>query len=89
MEDINRSEGSFRVIWEILPGDSEHVFREIGQEDMDPSLFTPGSPVSSDDFPIIPYPYLSAPGESLDRLWTQTTIKINYQSSEWYDAYEP
>jgi hypothetical protein len=83
VEDTNLPEDSIRVIWEILPGDSEYVFREFTQEDIDPDLFSPGHLIDTDQFPIIPHPLLNPVDDCLDRVWTQTIIKINYQSSKW------
>lgn len=77
MEETNRSQDSIKVIWEILPVDGEHIFREIGQDDIDPTLFDAGQLVNNDNFPIIPYPVFDQSGDCLDRVWTQTTIKIN------------
>jgi hypothetical protein len=77
VENTNWPEDSVRVVWEVLPGDSEKIFREINLEDIDPSLFSSGDQANSDSFPTIPYPLLNP--ADLDRLWTQTIIKINYQ----------
>ncbi len=52
MDSNNWPEGIVRVIWEGVPGDSEYVFREITQEDIDPCLYTPGSPVNTAYFPL-------------------------------------
>lgn len=83
MEDTNRSQGAIKVIWEILPGDSEYIFKEFNQDDLDPDLFTSGSIFKNDYFPTIPHPLLKPTSDCLDRVWTQTVIKIDYQSSEW------
>ena len=88
MENSNRSDGSVRVIWEILPGEGEHVFQGISQEDFDPSLFSLCNMVKPQDFPTIPYPLLNPHNDCLDRVWTQSTIKISYQSSEWLDEHQ-
>ncbi len=82
--DTNRSEGNIRVIWEIVPGDSEVVFREFGQDDFDPSLFAPNL-IDAENFPTIPHPLLNPQGECLDRVWNQSVIKINYKSNQWLD----
>jgi hypothetical protein len=89
VEDINKPEGSVRVIWEILPGEGEYIFREIEQEDIDPSFFSLGLQNNTDDFPTIPHPVLNPADDCLDRVWTQSIIKINYQSSDRFDKYEP
>jgi hypothetical protein len=90
VEDTNRPTASVREVWEILPGENEHIyFREICQEDLDPSLFSPEITDQTGNFPIIPHPLLNPAEDCLDRVWTQTIIRINYQSSEWYDASDP
>jgi len=89
MEDTNRPEGCVRVVWEILPGDSEHVFREFDELDLDPGLFSPDFIISNQNFPVIKHFLLDPVADCLDRLWTQTAIKINYQSSQSLDEYEP
>jgi hypothetical protein len=88
VENTNLPKGSIRVVWEILPGDSEHVFREIELEDFDPSLFSPDVLLDTSDFPVVPHPLLNPADDCLDRVWTQTVIKINYQSAEWFGEYE-
>ncbi len=88
MEDTNLPEGSVRVVWEILPGDSGHIFREITPEDIDPSFFYHGPLIDIHDFPLIPHPLLNPADDYFDRVWTQTVIKIKYQSSAWFDEYE-
>jgi hypothetical protein len=87
VESTNWPEGSIKVVWEILPGDSEHIFREISQEDLDPDLLSPGMLITLNDFPLIPHPLLNL-GDGLDRVWNQTVIKINYQMSEGLDENE-
>ncbi len=89
MENIDRPVGRIKVVWEILPGDSEYIFREINQEDIDPDLFNYGLRFTINKFPIIPHPLLNPDSDCLDRVWTQTVIKINYQSSERLDEFEP
>ncbi len=82
MDNTNLPEGSVRVIWEILPGEGEQLFREINQDDIDSSLFYPGLSVDDGLFPMIPHPVLIPEEASLDRVWNQTVIKFNYQPGD-------
>lgn len=84
MENTNLPEGSIKVVWEILPGDAERIFREITSGDIDPSFFCADSIVEPDDFPLMPYPLLNPEDDCLDQVWKQTGIKINYQPSPWF-----
>ena len=76
MEETNFQQDSTRVMWEILPGDGPHLFREITPEDIDPSVLTSGSLIDTDNFPFIPHPLLNPAVDHLDGVWAHTIIKI-------------
>jgi hypothetical protein len=88
VENTNRPEECVRVVWEILPGGNGHIFREISPEDLYPGLFSSNQLVETDDFPLIPHPLLNPTNDYFDRTWIQTVIKINYDSSKWFNEYE-
>jgi hypothetical protein len=70
-----------RVVWEVVPGDIEKIFREITSEDFDPCLFSSSPPARTQSLPAT-YPLLNPAVGCLDRVWAQTIIRINYQASE-------
>jgi hypothetical protein len=88
VEDTNWTEGRIKVVWEILPGDGEYHFEEITQEDFDPNLFSSNYVPEANNFPFIPYAVLNPACDCLDRVWTQTVIKIDYQFSKRSDEFE-
>jgi hypothetical protein len=88
VEETNLPEEKLKVVWEILPGGNGHFFREISPEDMYPGLFSSDQAVDTANFPLIPYPVLNLADDYCDRTWSQTQIKINYDSSKWFGQYE-
>lgn len=76
MEDTNRRQDCIKVVWEVLPDEDKHVFREFGQEDIDPAPFYSDRLLTSDNFPVLPHPVLDKANDCLDRVWNQTTIEI-------------
>lgn len=88
VDNTNLPEGRIKVVWEIMPGDAERIFREITSEEIEPSFFCADSIVETADYPLIPYPLLNPEDDCLDRVWTQTVIKINYQPSQRFDENE-
>lgn len=89
VEDTNLPEAMVRVVWEILPGNDQHFFREISIEDIDPNFFSSDSPVDSSNFPCLPHPLLNPAENCIDQIWTQSVIKINYQPWGCFDELDP
>jgi hypothetical protein len=83
VDNTNWSEDNIRVLWEILPGDSEHVFREISLEDIDTSLYSLDLQISPNDYPLLRYPALDPEFDCFDRVWTQSAIKIKTDIIKW------
>jgi|WetSurMetagenome_2_1015567.scaffolds.fasta_scaffold187761_1 hypothetical protein len=82
VEETNWSKDDVKVVWEILPDEDKHVFREITLEDIDPSFLCPGYPIDSDNFPTLPHPVLDMATDCLDRVWTKSIIEIRTESPE-------
>jgi hypothetical protein len=89
VENTNLPEERVRVIWEVTQGEVQRIFREMSPEDIDPDIFTKGPLIDSNIFPCIPHPFLNQAEDYLDRTWTQTFIKINYQPRARSDEFEP
>lgn len=85
MEDTNLPKGCVKVVWEILPGEGQHVFREMTPEDIDPGLLQAGLPIDTANFPMIPHPLLNPEQDCPDRVWEDSIIKIGYKPSDWND----
>ncbi len=88
MENTNKPEGSIRIVWEILPGDTEHIFEILTRDEIDPNLLSSGPLIKAENFPTCPYPLLNPASDCLDRVWNQSVIKVEYQSAEWFDQFE-
>ncbi len=76
MVDTNRSKSGEKVIWEISPENNWQIFGEITCEDIHPDVFYSDCLIKTANFPTLPYPLGNPVKDCLDRLWTQTTIKI-------------
>jgi hypothetical protein len=83
VENTNQPDEKVRVVLEVLPGDSELIFREISQEDFENRHFSPDTAVNPESFPTKPYPFIDPAKCCLDRVWTQTIIKIKSDITTW------
>jgi hypothetical protein len=77
VENTNRPKGILKMVWEILPGDRELIFRKIRREDIDPYLFSTNSQIDISNLRTVPYYSLDSAGDGLDRVWTGSIIRIN------------